>query len=144
MGFAPQEGESALPPTQGGGSASLGETCSTAQPVKPQAGVISKSTVGAREDVAATAGCGDGPEVVLRFSEGATRFPLRIEADFSGSYAVGRGCPLEGLQTRLCGSFSDGSTQLLSLDVTADTYLILSNAPGSSGTVELWLGEAAP
>lgn len=143
VGFSPLDEEP--PADQGsGGSAQAGETCATAQLVEPEENVVIKSTFGAREDVPSSAGCEDGPELVLRFSESASGFPLRIEADFSGYYAIGRGCPLSSSQTRLCGTFSDSQSQVLSLDVTADTYVILSNAPGAAGLVELWLGDPDP
>lgn len=145
LGFSPLEEQAQIPTNQEGGSAIPGETCATAQRIAPQSDVIVKSTVGAREDVPASAGCGDGPEIVLRFSGSATSFPLRLEADFSGHYAIGQGCPSSASQTMLCGSFeAEQPTSLLSLDVTPDTYVILSNASGASGLVELWLGEAAP
>lgn len=145
MGFSPLEEQAQVPTSQEGDSGLLGETCATAQLIAPSNDVIVKSTVGAREDVPASDGCGAGPEIVLRFSGNATSFPLRFEADFSGSYAIGRGCPSSASQTLLCGPFeAEQPTQLLSLDVTSDTYVILRNSNGASGLVELWLGEAAP
>lgn len=141
MGFDPHEDESALPPGKGGSAS--GETCATAQVIEPKDDVIVKSTVGAQKDIQGIAGCGEGPEMVLRFSGIASGFPMRIEANFSGTYAVGHGCPLSNSHPLVCGTFSENQTSTLSLDVTGDTYVILRNAPGAAGIVELALGQAA-
>lgn len=123
------------------GGSKLHDRCDTAQLLTPSTQVVSGTTAGAKDDLIAVATCGEGPEVMLRFSSAATNLQLRFDAQFYGAYSVGTGCPTDLTRSFVCGPLlANETTAAISLDVTEETYIILSRTAGAGTDFKVVIG----
>ena len=146
MGFEPLDEDLQQEPGGGGAGTGAGryDTCAQARVIAPGDAIITGTLVGARDDLPATGSCGDGPEIMLRFSGAARGLALRVDPAFHGAYAVGTGCPLDPTRTLVCGPLvASALSPTVRLDVDEHTYVILSHSAGAAGGFTLLTGEAA-
>ncbi|MEZ4362382.1 MAG: hypothetical protein R3B48_19490 [Kofleriaceae bacterium] len=121
------------------------DRCESARRIGLLEPVLMGTVTSAHDDLPSPPGCGDGPEVVLRFTGPARTVDLEVTSTFQGSYIVGQGCPLSITAEFSCAPlFSTLATPMSDVAIDENTYLIVNYVEGAGRDFALEVSDAAP